>query len=111
MAPLVGAVPGRSHPPFQPFGRGRGRPRLPTAVDATEEDETMKRYQKLLGPIVLGLCAWGVVLGFCAKSGECADPVRDVIGAVREAGAARCVRENSVVQGTGSEWCVLFFNL
>lgn len=58
----------------------------------------MKRYQKLLGPIVLGLCAWGVVLGYCAKSGECGQPVRDVIEAVRAAGSARlfvcgCVRD------------------
>lgn len=41
----------------------------------------MKRYQKLLGPIALGLSAWGVVLGYCTKSGKCGK-VQDVIGAV-----------------------------
>ncbi|CAN0362062.1 unnamed protein product [Ectocarpus sp. 12 AP-2014] len=39
----------------------------------------MKRYQKLLGPILWGLCAWGVVLGYCAKQGECGQPILDVI--------------------------------
>lgn len=53
--------------------------------------QRMKRYQKLLGPIALGLCAWGVVLGYCAKSGECREPVRDVVEAVSAAGfLARC---------------------
>ena len=46
----------------------------------------MKRYQKLLGPIVLGLCVWGVVLGYCAKGGECGQPVQDVVEAVSAAG-------------------------
>ena len=59
--------------------------------------ERMKRYQKLLGPIVLGLCVWGVVLGYCAKSGECREPVRDVIEAVSAAGLHRTSwGENSV---------------
>lgn len=42
----------------------------------------MKRYHKLLGPILLGLCAWGVVLGYCAKQGECGQPILDVIKVV-----------------------------
>ncbi|CAM9447113.1 unnamed protein product [Pylaiella littoralis] len=41
--------------------------------------DTMKRYQKLLGPIFMGLCAWGAVLGYCAKTGECGTPMREVV--------------------------------
>lgn len=39
----------------------------------------MKRYQKLLGPIFIALCAWGAVLGYCAKNAECGTPMREVV--------------------------------
>eukprot|EP00904_Undaria_pinnatifida_P002859 jgi/Undpi1/12574/HiC_scaffold_6.g02243.m1 len=39
----------------------------------------MKRYQKLLGPIALGLCGWVAGLAYCSKNGECDKPLREII--------------------------------
>ena len=49
------------------------------------QSATMKRYQKLLGPISLGMCAWGVGLAYCSKNGECGNPLREIIESVSAA--------------------------
>lgn len=45
----------------------------------------MKRYQKLLGPISLAMCAWGAGIVYCSKNGECGKPLREIIESVSAA--------------------------
>jgi len=66
--------------------RKRGNPSNPSnGLESGGNFLLMKRYQKLLGPIALGLSAWGLVLGYCTNR-ECGkpSPLLDVIGAVSE---------------------------
>lgn len=44
-----------------------------------EGPTTMKRYQKFISPIVLGLFIWAVGLRYCAVTEECAKPWPEVI--------------------------------
>lgn len=56
------------------------------------ELNAMKRYQTLLGPIILGLCAWGAGLGYCANNGKCGKSTQDVVQIVGTKRAKYIVR-------------------
>lgn len=80
----------------------------------------MKRYQKLLGPIALGLCGWVAGLAYCSKNGECDKPLREIIESVSTALLVRwsilckrliavaLLRKEALRQGRQTASCVLW---